>query len=135
MSTVGSDALRAIRESAAALEQAVRSRDAARAVEQACAEEGVLLPPDQPMLRGKAQIAELLQGMFRIGLRDLALEAVSAEASGDLAYEVGRYRMRLDLEGMGPVEEEGKYLAVLRRQADGEWKAVASVYNVDAPVE
>jgi ketosteroid isomerase-like protein len=133
MSKVESDALRSIRGSAGELEQAVRARDAARAVEQACAEDGVLLPPDQPMVRGKAQIAELLQGMFRIGLRDLTLEAVSAEASGELAYEVGRYRMMLDLEGTGRVEEEGKYLTVLRRQPNGAWKAVASVYNVDAP--
>ncbi len=128
-------AVRAIRRGVRQLERAVRDRDAARAVEQASAEDGVLLPPDQPMLEGKAQIAELLQGMFRIGLRDLTLEAVSADCSGDLAYEVGRYLMRLDLEGTGSVEEEGKYLTVLKRQPDGTWKAVASVYNVDAPRE
>jgi ketosteroid isomerase-like protein len=135
MSADQPDALREIQGSAGELERAVRARDAARAVERACAEDVLLLAPDQPMARGKAQIAELLQGMFRIGLRDLTLETVSADASGDLAYEVGRYRMKLDLEGAGQVEEEGKYLAVLRRQPDGAWKAVASVYNLDAPHE
>ena len=121
-----------IRPTARELERAVRARDAARAVEHTCAEDGVLLPPDQPMMRGKAQIAELLQGLFRIGLRDLTIEPVAAEASGDLAYEVGKYRMSLDLEDTGPAEEEGKYLTVLRHQPDGEWKAVASAYTVDA---
>ena len=50
------------------------------------------------------------------------------ETSGVLACEVGRYMMRIDLEGISPIEEEGKRLTVHRRQPDGSWKIVADAF-------
>jgi hypothetical protein len=32
-----------------------------------------------------------------------------------------------------PVTEQGKYVEVWKKQADGKWKVVADIFNTDAP--
>jgi ketosteroid isomerase-like protein len=117
------------------LERSIQVRAAARLVERVYAQDAVLLPPDQPMLRGTSEIAEFWQGMFRVGLEDAVLEIVQVGASGDLAYEVGRFTLTIQPEGSGKVEERGQYLAVHRRRSDGTWWLVADAFTADAPAE
>lgn len=47
---------------------------------------------------------------------------------GDLAYQVGTFAVRGT-----PQPEEGKFVNVLKRQADGSWKVAVSIFNSDRP--
>jgi len=71
--------------------------------------------------------------MFRMGLREAALETLRVEASGDLAVEIGRYTLTLGPEGPGAVQARGKYLVAYRRQADGTWQAIADMFSGNGP--
>jgi len=50
------------------------------------------------------------------------ITADRVEGSGDLAYARGTYRLSLDCGGDAPVDSEGVFLSVHRRQQDGAWR-------------
>ena len=50
------------------------------------------------------------------------ITADRVEGSGDLAYARGTYRLSLDCGDDAPVELEGVFLSVHRRQQDGAWR-------------
>jgi uncharacterized protein (TIGR02246 family) len=57
------------------------------------------------------------------------------EGRGDLAYAVGTYRMTLTPKKAGAKAmptDEGKYIVVLKKQADGSWKIVHDIWNANA---
>ena len=47
---------------------------------------------------------------------------------GDLAYQIGTYAV-----ADADPPEIGKFLNVLKRQADGTWKVAVSMFNSDTP--
>ena len=53
-------------------------------------------------------------------------ELVDFGVDGDLAYQIGTYAV----EGANP-PEQGKFLNILKRQADGTWKVAVSAFNSD----
>ena len=53
-----------------------------------------MLPPDATEVAGREAIQGLWQGWLDDGLKDLTLEAIEVEASGDLAYEIGSFGMQ-----------------------------------------
>ncbi len=122
------DATKAIRKNDDEFERNVRAQNAPALVEAFYAEEAVVLPPNQPMVSGRASIMELFQGLFGAGLRDAALEIVRVDESGDLAAELGKYTLTI-----GTAQDKGKYLVVWRRQPDGAWRAIADMFSSDSP--
>ena len=48
--------------------------------------------------------------------------AKQAEGSGDLAYVLGTYRLSLDCGDEEPVNVEGEFVTIHRRQRDGSWR-------------
>ena len=109
------------------------AKDANRLVDAFYAEDALILPPNQPLIVGKPQIRGFVQGMIDAGLTDMTLEATDISSSGDLAYSVGKYRLTLRPAGADPIQDEGKYVVVYRRQTDGSWKAVADIFNTNLP--
>ena len=133
MATAQAEVTTAIRVGNELFERNVRARNATALVEAFYAEDALVLPPDQPMVSGRTRIAEFWEQMFRMGLREAALETLRVEASGDLAVEIGRYTLMLGPEGPGAVEARGKYLVTYRRRADGTWKAAADMFSGNGP--
>jgi uncharacterized protein (TIGR02246 family) len=97
--------------------------------------DATLLPPNEPAARGNAvkeynaNMAKAFSGPF-----ELTTEAV--EGRGDLAYSVGTYRATLTPRKAGakPLPtDEGKFLEVLKKQADGSWKIVYDMWSSNAP--
>lgn len=63
------------------------------------------------------------EGLLRDFTIDSSVSVEEIEVSGDWAFERGAYRMKLTPIGGGaPIEDEGKYLDIVRRQGDGTWK-------------
>ena len=133
MATVQTEVTTAIQAGNRQFERNIRARDATALVEAFYAEDALVLPPDQPIVSGRAQVTEFWQQMFRMGLRGAALATLQVEASDDLVVEVGKYTLTLGPEGPGAVQSRGKYLVAYRRQADGGWKATADMFSGDGP--
>jgi uncharacterized protein (TIGR02246 family) len=99
-------------------------------------EDASVLLPNAPAFNGK----EAIRGALKPVISDpnfalnFAATRVDVAKSGELAYAQGAYTMTTsDPNTHAPVTEKGKYLTVYRKQADGNWKAVADTVMSDAP--
>ncbi len=99
-------------------EHAWRARDAA-ALAALFTHDGFALRPGRPPARGEAAIEQAYRGAGG----PLHLRALAYEASGTVAYVVGAYSARAGL------PDGGKFVLVLRRDADGRWRIVADIDN------
>ena len=93
-----------------------------------------MLPPDATEIAGREAIQELWQSWLDDGLKDLTLEAIEVEASGDLAYEIGSFSMQAPAENNTMMTATGNYVVVWKRGADGNWRLHVDTWN-DAPSE
>jgi uncharacterized protein (TIGR02246 family) len=94
-----------------------------------------LLPPDAPIVTGKQAIRAAWAAMLAPGVSlSWTADKVEAARSSDLAYMTGNYTMSTKQSlSKAPVTEQGKYVEVWKKQADGKWKVVADIFNSDAP--
>jgi len=110
---------------------------AARELEQLTAnfyaEDAQFLPPNLPAFVGRPAIQQALEGLIAAGLNQLTLRTDKIEVSGDLTYAIGKYQLTIKPASGAEIHDEGKYLLVYRRQPDGQWRAVADMFNSDLP--
>jgi uncharacterized protein (TIGR02246 family) len=100
------------------------------------APDGSLLPPNAPGLKGSEGIRRFWAGLLDAYTATFELETDEIDGRGDLAYVVGRYRLTGRPKGKAPaLEDQGKYLEVLKRQPDGSWKYAVDMYNSDRPMK
>ena len=95
------------------------------------AEDATILLEGSPDFTGKEAIREAIGGMMQDPnfVLSFAADKVVVARSGDLAYETGTYSMTVSDAKKKPATQEGHYVVVWQKQADGTWKAVQ-----DAPV-
>ena len=93
----------------------------------------IMQGPGMPSVRGVDRIRAMMQGMS--GQKyTLNLTQETADGMGDIMYTTGSYRYQGMATASGPgATEDGKYLEVFRRGADGKWKLVAESWNANAP--
>lgn len=94
------------------------------------AADATVLPPNQTAIQGHAAIADFLRGFPPMS--SFESTKVDMQGAGDLAYVYGTYRMTLQVPA-GPAADEGKYIEVWKRQADGSWKVAYDIFNSDLP--
>jgi ketosteroid isomerase-like protein len=98
-------------------------------------DDAVYLPPNEPIWSGKAAVKEKLNPFFSTPGFSAKWEPSQVSVSGDLGYTVGNYDMLMtDSTGAKSVVENGKYLVIWKRQADGKWKVAAESFNSDMPL-
>jgi ketosteroid isomerase-like protein len=90
-------------------------------------EDGQLMLPNMPVVRGRSDIAALFQGSSPFYIR---FETRDIFEDGDLVVDVGTY-VNLDAPD-GSVSGRGKYVVVYRREG-GELKIAIDVASSDAP--
>src|SRR5205823_2133575 len=56
---------------------------------------------------------------------------VEASKSGDMAHVSGTYEFSINDASGKPFNDRGKYLEVWKKQADGNWKCAADMWNSD----
>ncbi len=79
---------------------------------------GAAYPPNEPAVKGRAAIRAWLEKFPPI--TEFKLSNVKVEGCEDLAYVLATYTMTIAPPGApGPVKDSGKYVSVVRRQADG----------------
>ena len=109
------------------------AKDAKQLTKDFYAEDAQLLPPHQESVVGRAAIEKTFETLIAGGLRDLILQTNKVEASGDLAYGVGIYKMTMPSAAGAEIHDEGKYVVVYRRQPADTWRAVADIFNSSLP--
>lgn len=123
-----------LRAADSALQAAVAAKDAARTAA-LYAMDAVLLPVAEPVVTGRPAIQAEWTKVFGIpGFDNSArLTKVEVAASGDLGYTRGTYATTMAGTDGRSTTEVGKWVSVWRREADGQWRVVADIFNTDTP--
>jgi ketosteroid isomerase-like protein len=93
--------------------------------------DATVLRPNIPLVRGAAAIRELFFGLLDAGMSEVEMDLQRAELFGDYGYETGRCKALVPSAVGKRREERGKYLVLLNRQANGDWKIVADSWSSD----
>lgn len=108
---------------------ALNAKDAALAASY-YAEDAVLVPPGEPLVRGRAAIEAYWKvAIDSGGVRDASVETIDAQSSGDLGYEIGTYVLTANGPNGEAVQDHGRYIELLKRDTDGKWYSTAGIWN------
>jgi len=98
------------------------------------AEDAISLPSYQQMLKGKKDLEKRSIEDQKSGMKikSFELETTDVFGSGDLLYEIGTYKITMEMPNMKePVNDHGKYLTVYQKEDDGSLKIKAETWNTD----
>lgn len=89
----------------------------------AFAKDGVWLVGDGKVVKGRQQIAERLKPWMESLGQGVKVTVTTVEVwlDGETAFETGKYLYKYQSKGK-PATDEGKYVAMWKRQKDGSWK-------------
>jgi len=118
-----------------AFEQAVNAGDQA-GMAALYAPDAVMLAPDGSMTNGAQAIAQMFLGNPAVSYSDLSIVPDGGPTVvGDVAYETGSYTQTMTPQGGQGMPVSGRYLVVLRKQADGSWKLSREANVTQAPMQ
>jgi ketosteroid isomerase-like protein len=112
--------------------KAVAERDVKALVD--CYEaDGIVLAPNNPMVRGSSALADLFQkDIIDARVKAIEFDTTDLVEDGSLVIEAGRNLVHVELSDGGSIADPGKYLVVYRRQADGSLKLVFDAFSSDS---
>ena len=109
--------------------EAAYNNEGAAAVVALYLEDGMRMPPDMPIAKGRAAIQAQVQAGMDAGLAKVDIELVEAMVSGETGVSRGTFKgMGAD----GTAMTEGKWMSV-SKWVDGKWQVHADIWNMDAP--
>jgi len=73
-----------------------------------------LLPPNEAIVTGRANIQKYWQGAIDAGVIDASVKTIDAKSNGDLGYEIGTFEMRFKGPKGDTIVEKGKYTEILK---------------------
>jgi len=93
----------------------------------------LLLPPSGRMIQGKKATEEYWRATWdQLKIVDFKITILNLYGKEDLAYEVGSYTLKFQVQGKEGVDE-GKYVVVWKQMADKTWKKLIDIWNSDMP--
>ncbi len=96
-------------------------------------EDVLYLPPNASAVSGRQGVESTAKELFDAGWKNMSFSSVQFGSDGDLAYHVGTFSVDAPTdEGMR--KEEGKFVDIYKRQADGSWKVHVTIFNSDTPL-
>jgi uncharacterized protein (TIGR02246 family) len=93
--------------------------------------DALVLRSNYSPVRGAAAVREFFFGALDAGLGEVEVEPIRVDVAGDMAYEAGRCKALVPGAAGKRREERGKYLWVLARQSNGEWKIASDCWSSD----
>ena len=117
-----------------AYETAAGAQDAA-GLAKLFAPDGVEMPPNAPAASGRAAIEAFHKAFAKQWMmHGMTITSTTTRVTGDVAYDVGTYKQGLMAQnGGGMIDDKGKYVVLLRRDAGGAWLITHAIYNSDSP--
>ena len=99
-------------------------------------EDAILIAPGQPTLRGKEEIAKMIEGTAQIPGFEVNWEPkeVFVSKSGDLAYLIENNYFAMNDSLGNQVKTFNKAVTIWKKQADGTWKNVVDTWNEDPSI-
>lgn len=98
-------------------------------------DDALLIPPNEPIVRGKQAIAEWYQREFEkdppIENPTVILEGI--EVSGNLAFMRGVFTLKFKTDG-GTRVENLRFICICRKRPDGSWFFYRDIWNTYAPI-
>ena len=90
-------------------------------------DDATILPFQQPgFVKGHQAIAEYWRGrLSQARFLEVELTTLEVGVVGDMAYEVGKNRLKVQRGEEAPVVRTGRYLVVWRQGTDGRWRIQA----------
>lgn len=99
------------------------------------AEDAVQMPPHFQANVGQAAIRGWGQGFLSMFACRFGLSVEEVRVDSNLAFERGRYSIQLTPKSGGdPMQENGKYITIYRRETGGDWKIARDIWNSDEPL-
>ncbi len=97
--------------------------------------DGVFLPQNGPMTVGREAIGKAWTGLLQLPGVSLTFKPtrIDVTKAGDMAADIGTYKLSFDGK-QGRVQDQGKYVVVWKK-VDGEWKALADIFNTNLPAQ
>jgi uncharacterized protein (TIGR02246 family) len=119
----------------AAYQTAAAAQDAA-GMAKLYAPDGIEMPPNAPAVKGRAAIEAFHKGMAKEWMvHGMTLTPTETHVMGDRAYETGTYKQGLmPQKGGGMIDDKGKFVVLLKKDASGAWWVTHAIYNSDLPL-
>ncbi|MHC4165781.1 MAG: SgcJ/EcaC family oxidoreductase [Planctomycetota bacterium] len=98
------------------------------------ADDVVKMGPDKPAAFGKEGLRAKKEKAYSNNTYEMAIYNEEVQVDGDLAFSRGTYTVsKTPKAGGDTTYVDGKYLTILKRQADGSWKISRDCYNSNVP--
>ena len=93
-------------------------------------EDGVQMPPNEPPVIGKSQLRARNGGALDVLTVEIHITNQEVGVTGDWAFSRGVYTATFSpKDGSEPIPVDGKFMTILKRQADGGWKIHRDIFN------
>src|SRR5271169_281047 len=95
------------------------------------AEDGVVYPPSEPIAVGRAAARKVWAAYFADPTFQISWKTTSAGVANRTGWTVGTYQDSYKGTDGRTTMENGKYVTLWRKGADGTWKAIHDIWNSD----
>ena len=97
------------------------------------AEDGMLMPPGQPIVIGKQAIKAWIAGLFNEFNATVSCTTQEFRIATDWAFNRHKYVLTAIPKQAGtPLVERGKAINIFKKMADGSWRAYIDCWNADS---
>jgi len=91
-----------------------------------------LMPPNDEIIEGRANIQTFWKGAMDAGIKMVSLDLADLEVHGNTAIEVGRYTLTTPGAGGTTTTDKGKYVVVWKRDGPT-WRLAIDTFNTSLP--
>jgi uncharacterized protein (TIGR02246 family) len=119
-----------------AYQTAANAQDGA-AIAKLFAPDGAEMPPNAPLQKGRSAIEGYHKNFAsQMMVHNLVIKPTETRVIGDVAYDVGTYSQNLMpmKGGSKTMDDRGKYVVLLKKDASGAWLITHAIYNSDIPL-
>lgn len=121
-----------VSEVGASFAAAVNAKDASKAALLYSKNASLMIPNGEP-IRGREGIEAFWKQMVGQGLM-VSTTTSEADASGSIGYETGTYELSFTTADGQIIRDKGKYVNLMKREADGHWRMIVDIWNSNEPV-
>ncbi len=100
------------------------------------ADDALVLPPNGPVPTSKDALRKTWEGMLTAPGFSGGWKATKVEVakSGDIGFVSGTWEFTWNDAKGKPVTDRGKFVEVVKKQANGQWKCVTDIWNSELPL-
>jgi len=97
--------------------------------------DAVAMPGHNATLTGPSAIVAYNKGLFDQMTAKIEVMPDETRTMGNFGYDRGRYKLTLTPKAGGPpISDEGRYIVMLEKGADGSWKVTRDIDNSSKPM-